>query len=295
MGDEKLSTGIASEESFSLSMGSETEYEAKENLPVEADNEEHDEDTVEASGDTTEPNTQDEDTDLEDSEGGEQQAPEDLGEFDPEDTEKWDAQYRTEDGALNEEALSNEFWASAKDGGPGSLNEGTYAYLESLGVSKAMAKNVEAALVTQADGEKKAVAEGDGALFQLAGDIAGDPAKGADVLQAALDWGKGGGYTEDAQKKFNDAAKSKDPVARSEAVELLVNRYIRANPDAAPKPAKQAKPRVPQRDATKGQGRTAGGGKPFKSRSEYREARNQAGDNQSARREVAKRLAISNL
>lgn len=305
MGDDKVTTGIASEQSFSLSMGSETEYETNENRPIEAN--EGDEDDVssvstdsgnnedETSGDPDESNTQDEDTDVEDSEDDEQSSPEDLGEFDPEDTERWDAQYKTEDGYLNEDALANEFWSNATDDERDSLNEGTYAYLESIGISKAMAKNVEAALVTQQDASKKEVSEGDGALFTLAGELAGSPEAGADVLQAALEWGKGGGYSKDAQKKFNEATKGSDAEAKTEAVELLVTRYLRANPDATPKTAQKERPRTPQRDGTKGRGKPGGGLQPFKSRAEARQARSDAGDNQAARRLVAQRIAISNF
>lgn len=217
------------------------------------------------------------------------EAPEDLGAFDPEDTEKWEARYKGEDGKLNEQALSVEFWANANGDSPGSLNEGTYAYLESIGISTAMAKNVEAALVTQQDAAKTKVSNRDGALFALAGRVSGDEANGDKALSAALKWGKEGGYTAAQQKRFNEVLKGKDDDARAEAVELLMNRYAAsgAAPKANPKPA------LPKRDATNGRGAPGGSGlKPFKNKEEARQARREAGTNQAARQLVAKRLAL---
>jgi len=230
-----------------------------------------------------------EDTEGSDDEGDEggNEPPEDLGEFDPEDTEKWDAQYKNEDGKLNEQALSDEFWANADGDVPGSLNEGTYAYLENMGVSREMAKNVEAALVTQQDAATNKNAKRDDPLFALAGTIAGDPAKGPEVLSEALKWGKEGGYTEAQQKRFNAVLKGSDEDARMEAVELLLTRHAAQNGTAT------QKPRLPKRDATKGRGAPAGTGlKKFANKEEAREAKRAAGTDQVARQLVAKRMAL---
>lgn len=295
MADEKVTSGIATEESFSLTMGNTTELGGDDgsSVGVDAEDLETQEDDVTTENEGGDDNPEgDDDTDSDEDAGDDDDSEvEDLGEFDPEDTEKWDAQYKTEDGSLNEDALSKEFWKNATDDNRGSLNEGTYAYLESLGVSRQMAKNVEAALVTQHDASVKATSDGDNALFTLAGEFAGDPEAGPDVLKTALDWGKGGGYSKKEQAKFNKVMEGKDPEAKKEAVELLLSRHTRANP----KKAEPEKPRVPKRDVTKAQGQPGAGVQPFKNREEYRQARREAGDNQNARRLVAQRLAKSNF
>lgn len=236
------------------------------------------------------------DLELEGTEGGDDEgetesgdAPDDLGDFDPEDAERWDAQYKGEDGKLNQDALSREFWANANDDSPGSLNEGTYAYLESLGISQAMAKDVEAALVTQKNAAENKSLNRDGELFALAGTLSGDAQNGDKVLAEALKWGKGGGYSKAQQKRFNDILKGSDQDARLEATELLLNRYL----SAEGKSTKPAKPKLPGRDATNGRGVPSGSGlKPFASREEARAARKAAGNNTEARQLVAKRLAL---
>lgn len=271
-----VDTGIASDESFGVSMdssGVETTYE--DGGPIDVAD-------AETDGDLDQDTDGAEQEDSGEDSGEDSPALEDLGDFDPNDTEKWDAQYKTEDGTINEAALSAEFWKNGKDGDNyKGLNEGTYKYLESLGISRQTAKNVEAALVTKQDADAKAAEGTDAELFTLAG--------GPDKLKAALDWGKAGGYTPEQRAKFDKVMKGKDKAAKAEAVELLIARHGKANPT----PAKE-KPRLPQRDATKGRGQPAGT-QPFANREEYRAARTAAGNNQAARRQVAERLARSSF
>ena len=198
----------------------------------------------------------------------------DLGEFDPENLEAWNAKYAREDGNLNEEVLTAEWDANGGEG----LKEETYKYLESRGISKTLAQQVEAAFKTQRDAAANAANDGDLELMTVAG--------GPEPLKAALDWGKSTGYDKAAQDRFNKVMEGKDPVAKKEAVELLMARYAAANPEE--------KPAVPKRDVTK-QGGTPSRTtvKPFKDLSEYRAAVKAAGDNQAKVQEAARRRKAS--
>lgn len=287
-----VETGVSSDSSISIEMGEKKVTEAgsgiestpEQNLIEFTDLEGDEEENLEADGE--EQGAEDDGTDGDDVDGDDT-ALEDLGEFDPEDTEKWDAQYKGEDGKLNQEALSKEFWANGTDDSPGQLNEGTYAYLESIGISKQMAKDVEAALVTQADATKTKAEKRDDALFARVAEITGDAEAAPDVLKDALKWGKEGGYTKAQQERFNKVLKGTDEDARVEAVELLVGRFQTANGGA------KQKPRLPKRDATNGRGAPGGTGlKPFKNRAEARQARRDAGNDQKARQKVAQRMAL---
>lgn len=194
-----------------------------------------------------------------------------LPDFDPEDpevVEAYDAKFTTEDGSLDADgALSAEYFANLEQGIDG-LNEATYEYLASKGISKATVKQIEAMAATNRDAEKAKAAGSveaqDAKLFEIAG--------GPDELAKALAWGKEGGYTADQQKRFNKITSGKDLEAKQEVVEALMSRYRRANPTQ--------KPGLPRRDATKSQGKTRGdGAKPFTTRSEMREFRSQLRDN----------------
>ncbi|TPJ33671.1 hypothetical protein [Mesorhizobium sp. B2-8-3] len=191
-----------------------------------------------------------------DGEGGE----EDLGAFDPEDADsvaKFDAKYLKEDGFLDlDGVLTQEFWANQEAGKEG-LNDDTYAYLEARGISKAQVKQIEAMAQTQKASDAEGVVKSDNKLFEVAG--------GADKLQAALKWGKDGGYTQEQQDRFNKITKGKDQAAKEEAVLALMARFEKANP--------VTKPKLPLRDGTKGQGQKAPSVKPFKDRQEMKEVR----------------------
>lgn len=210
--------------------------------------------------------------------GNEPEAPKDLGEFDPEKVADWDAQY-VKDGSLDVHgALSQEFFANAEAGNEG-LNEGTYAYLESKGISKATVKDIEAMAKTNREFAAKDAAnvkkEHDLALMTEAG--------GPDPLKEALKWGKEGGYTKEQQERFNQVMAGDDLEAKKDAVAALM---VRSG-------IKKDKPRVPARDATKGQGKTNNQVQPFASREEYRKAFDEAKNSPRQSREVAARLAVS--
>lgn len=218
-------------------------------------------------------------TETEGAESSDEVELQDLGEYSEETHEAFDQQYRTEDGKLNQSILSQEYYANKQAGNAG-LNEGTYAYLESLGISKDMAKSVEKSLDTNNETQAN---QSNASLVQAAG--------GQEALQAALDWGKEGGYDEAARTRFNTIMSGKDEAAKQEAIEALVFRHQKAV-----KPA--PRPRVPKRDATRNQGRGAGGSptkQPFKSQQEWREAREAATGNQAKMREVAERYFISDI
>lgn len=220
-----------------------------------------------AGDDDTATDAEDGDDDGDDEEGSD----EDLGEFDPEDVTAWDAKYTKEDGNLNEEVLTAEW-----DGNDGSLNEETYKYLASKGISREFAKQVEAALKTQRDGAAedtgKKVAEQDLELMTVAG--------GPDKLKEALEWGKGGGYSEDARKAFSELMATDNLDAKRDAVELLMARYEKS----------KGKPKTPKRDATKQGGKPSRKTiQPFKSREDYYAALEAAGDNGEAIKGINRR------
>lgn len=283
-----VETGVSSDSSISIEMGENKKItEAGDGIETTPE--------INEIG-FTEGNDEEEDLEVEteggdedgDQDSGDVDVPEDLGEFDPADTEKWDARYKGEDGKLNQEALSKEFWSNGNDESPGQLNEGTYAYLESIGISKQMAKDVEAALVTQRDATKNKAEKRDDALFARVADLTGDAQSAPDVLKEALQWGKEGGYTEAQQKRFNAILKGSDEDARVEAVELLVTRFQSANGGAT-----KQKPRLPKRDVTSGQAAPGGNGlKKFKDRAEARAAKKAAGNDPKARQLVARRMAL---
>lgn len=193
---------------------------------------------------------------------------EEMESFDPEDEEqvaKFDQAFTMEDGSINDEALSAVFWKrqEAKQEG---LPEGVYAYLESKGIRRSLVKQIEAMSVTEADAKENSVVKHDEALFEEAG--------GADVLRAALEWGRNGGYTKEQQERFNKITAGTDLEAKKEAVAALMARYHRANPPKRPK--------VPGRDATKGGGGKPSTALPFKNREEMRKMRDSLKPNDHA-------------
>ncbi|WP_266031218.1 hypothetical protein [Brucella intermedia] len=218
--------------------------------------------------------------DGENTDDGQEDDGEELGSFDPDDPDvvaKYESRY-VKNGEIDADgALSAEFFANAEKGVEG-LNEETYKFLESKGISKATVKRIEAMAATERDAQTNSVQAQDFKLFDLAG--------GSDQLQTALQWGKAGGYSEAQQKRFNDILKGSDYEAKAEAVEALMSRYNKANP--------KKRPEVPARDATKGQAKTTQGVKGFESREEARKFRNGLRDTDTRGWEAyRKRLAAS--
>lgn len=213
----------------------------------------------------------------------------DIEAFDPEDPENleaWNKEYVKEDGFLNIDRISAEFWRNVDGGGEG-LNEATYEFLASKGISKEDAKKYEAMAINDRDFQSSSVSAHDQELFT----VAGNP----DSLRSALDWGKAGAYSEDQRKKFDKIMQGKDLDAKKEAVELLMARYEKSDDfkKKQEETRKANKPTDQRRDATKGQGTPKGDAKPFKDRAEWRAARKAAGDDSAKLRLVDARAKVS--
>lgn len=189
---------------------------------------------------------------------------EDLGEFNPDDPEvtaKYDARY-FKDGKLNKDVLSKEFFANrSKDPNKAGLNEDTYKFLDAtLGISKDVVKDIEAALVAQ----NQATA---GAFYGKFG--------GQKRVEDALKWGKEGSYSEAQRKRFNEA-RDKGGAEYEEQLELLMARYNKARPWQERQEGRRGPPQrrsSPERSTTAGAG--AGGasdaGKGFASLEDYQQ------------------------
>ena len=164
----------------------------------------------------------------------------DLGEYkadDPEVVAKFEERFFTADNKVNLQALTTEFWSSAKEGKPGTLNEGTYAFLEArLGITKEAAKAIEKGLVADAQAENQK-------FLQRVG--------GRAKFQAALEWGRSN-YTPEQVAAFNRAYQGADTFAKDNAVDALMARFGKANPGQAPgqrrgPPGAQRRGAAPQR------------------------------------------------
>lgn len=203
------------------------------------------------------------------------EVPEAFDAEDPENVEAFNSAYLNADGDLNEDVLSAEFWRN-KDAGSEGLNDATYDWLKTRGISKSMAKSVEAALVNKHDADKNSLAAHDLKVIDAAGD--------ADSLKTMLKWGKDGNYTPAQIKKFNDIMAGTDLDAKLDAVELLKTRFSRSE---------EAKPTTPKRDATKGSGKPRSGAVPFKDKAEWREARRKADGDVVKLRQIEARAKVS--
>ena len=206
---------------------------------------------------------------------------------DPANVEQWNKEYLREGGALNIDRLSQEFWRNIGKDGEG-LNEATYDFLASKGISKEDVKKLEATAINERDAAVGSVSKHDMELFTVAG--------GPDELKAALEWGKQGGYTEDQRKKFDKITSGKDLESKKEAVELLMARYQKSDAYKARQAevADAGRPTEQKRDATKGRGTPSGNSaKPFASRKEGSQARKAAGDDMQKLREVDRRARAS--
>lgn len=146
-------------------------------------------------------------------------AAEDLGEYKDEDAEKWVAAYKTKEGTLDTARLTAEWYKnkSAEGDASGKLNEGTYKFLEKQGLSRADVDAIGLALEAQS----RTIQTG---LVERAG--------GQEGLDAALAWGRAGGYTKTQLDRFNSAMSSNNLEQMQEAIDLLTARYSKANPKA---------------------------------------------------------------
>ena len=188
-----------------------------------------------------------------------------LPDYDPENEEvrsQYDARY-FKDGELDRDTISREFWKSydANNGdlSKSGLSEGFYAYLkDTAGVSKAMAKELEASLVAKHKAD----------ATEFYGKFGG-----VDRYNRAITWAKAGGYDEGQQQRFRDAF-DKGGADRDDAVDALMNRFHRANPPKGDQrrgpPGRRSS--SPQRDATGSGSAPAAGGDRFKNSNEHRKA-----------------------
>lgn len=172
------------------------------------------------------PSEEDEAGDKEQDEGeaSDEEEVVELPDYDPEAEnfedirQQYDKKYFTEEGKLNTDILSTEYWANfEKVGGDvskASLPEGTYKYLrDALGMDKDQVKVIEASLVAKhmQDSQK---------LYA--------PFGGVERVQTAVEWAKAGGYNEAQREKFNKAQKEGGE-NYAEQLELLMSRFRGAN------------------------------------------------------------------
>lgn len=175
---------------------------------------------------------------------------------------KYEAAYFKDDGELNLQRLNDEFYASLEKAGgdisKAGVSEGTRKFLKAItGISEAGLRDIEVSLYER----NKAQAE---AVFSKVG--------GKEAVQEAVKWAtEGKGYTPEQVARYERAMKSGGE-DRDDALELLMDRYTKANPQPA---STQLRPRRqyrggPQRDATS---RAAGGnskaGDVFQNMEEY--------------------------
>lgn len=203
-----------------------------------------------------------------------------LPEFDaekPEVVEAYEKAYVKEDGSLNMDRLSAEWWSKATwvNGVPQSdLPAGTYEYLASRGIDKASVKRIEA-------GQAALQAQATAKVIERAG--------GAEKLDAAKQWAKGGGYSKAQQEKYNRIVNGTDEQAINDEIDLLMSRFEKGTGGTTPKkpPVRKSTQTAPTSSA----GATEG----YRDHKEWRKAAaaaRKAGDDR-AFAEVRRRLQAS--
>lgn len=166
----------------------------------------------------------------------------------PETEAAYDAHYFTKDGDLDVRGvLSQEFWANYrkdpdafKDPTKGGLDDKTYAYLKDrMGLSKEDVLQVE---------------RGQLAIAQQAEQKFYNDVGGKARWEAAVAWGREGGYTKAQQDRFN-AALERGGEDAEEAAAALMGRYNQKHPQRDGGGFRKGPPRrhsSPPRDATRG-------------------------------------------
>jgi hypothetical protein len=244
--------------------------------------------------------------DGEEGEGADKEQPEgevkeapvgDLGEFKADDEEvvkKFDEHFFSEDGTqLQTARLTAELEANLK-AGVTDINKGSREYLKHrFGISdEFISAHIQGVLASKELGDQR--------FYATVG--------GKDAYEAMKTWGSAN-YTADQKARFN-AAMEKGGEAAAEQIELLQNRYAKANPKAGEKrqeggvgekpstiinkgaPGRRAA--SPQRSAT-ANAQSAPGVEGFGSELEYREAMKAAGENKAEVEKVRKRLRASSF
>lgn len=229
------------------------------------------------------------------------EAPPDLGEYkadDPEVVAKFDGQYFNEEGKLNKDALTAEFWGNKGEDGKNALRDSTYAWLtDRLGVSKELAQELEAGLVAK---QQQGHASIEAGVHEAAG--------GKPKFVAALAWAQKADaegkspYTKEQQARF-DRIVSSQAEGWEDAVTALVARYDAANPQASQKLPNLRRRSSPDRDITTERGgrattattspATTSTAQPFKDNEEYIEALKDARNDPRKSAAVRERLRVS--
>ena len=210
-----------------------------------------------------------------------------LGEWKPDDTatvDAYDKRYFLEDGAgkLNEEVLSKEFWDN-KAAGKAGLHEATYNFLsDTLGVSKETVQRLEAGLVAAGD---MATA----AFYSKVG--------GKDSYDAAVKWGKEGGYTPEQRTRFNAEIAKGGAAAEDAVLALIASRTQALGTTQEPAGRRRRGPSSPSRtlsDAPAGGEGAAGDG--FQTQEAYQKAWSEGlATQKAAKTPDEKRAAVTNL
>lgn len=181
----------------------------------------------------------------------------------PEAVEAYSKAFTTEDGGFNMAALSTDWSKNAKVDPKtgdisGALSEDTYKFLETKGIDRETAKRVE---------------QGQTALLKEQRQVIFDAAGGAEKYNAAVEWARKGGYSDEAKAKFN-ADLNAGGAAQKDAVDLLVTRFSSANPT---RQQRQVSPKRTTGDAANAEGGGNSGVQPYENYGEYqkdlREAR----------------------
>lgn len=181
----------------------------------------------------------------------------------PEAVEAYTKAFTAADGSFNMAALSTDWSKNAKVDPKtgdisGALSEDTYKFLETKGIDRATAKRVE-------EGQTALLTQQRQSVFTLAG--------GAEKYNAAVEWARSGGYSDEAKKKFNTDLNA-GGAAQKDAIDLLMNRYGTANPT---RQQRQVSPKRSTAEAASGGGQGNSGVQPYETYADYqkdlREAR----------------------
>lgn len=220
--------------------------------------------------------------------GGEEAsaASHDLPAFDPSNQEvvqQYETSYLGKDGEPNLDSLASVWLKSAKRDASGNvtgaLPDDVYKFLDQRGYSKDLVKSVEA-------GQIALLQQSEQALYARAG--------GQQHLQAAMEWGKKGGYTQAQRQRFNAIINGTDREAAIEQVDLLMQRYGAATGNGR-RPVSRVNPRRSVAASASASGQGDGGLKPYANYEEYKEdlRKAQKEGNQKLLNENRARLKVS--
>lgn len=281
-----VETGVGSGPAFSIEMGGDNKPEVRKQTAEGA--------TAEFDNDGN-VNTHESDKGQGGQEGSEgaqeadsQEAQHDLPAFDAnnqEVVEQYATTYIKENGEPNLDALSTAWFKNAKQDASGNwegaLPDDVYTYLDTQGYQKDLVKSVEAGQIALLQQQQTS-------LYARAG--------GADNLKKAVEWGKGGGYTEAQRARFNAVVNGKDNAAALDQIDLLMQRFQAATGNGR-RAATRVNPRrsVAANAGASGQGGAQGGVQPYATRAEYMAdlAKASKANDKALLAESRKRMAVS--